>query len=250
MSPRLQREDFVSRSASELFLFFTFPDPRGCQGEWLLQSVLSSGVPGSLASLSLRKGRWKGGKWCVGACGAFLRRERVDPLGWGAAVAVLRGGTRMRKLPRREKEVRPHMHHSTHTESALRSCAHICATHARRARGLLGSESKEARAKRGKRRGTERSAVQHSARDTRTTATHTVHTHAHVSRTQSCRFVLEVRTSSLGSKCRLPSLCGAAVPTASCGACPAPGFSSRTGRGRSVLDGPRFEAEGRRLSGR
>ena len=45
------------------------------------------------------------------------------------AVAALRQGTRMRIIPTREKGVCHHMHHSTHTESALHSSAITRATH-------------------------------------------------------------------------------------------------------------------------
>ena len=86
---------------------------------------------------------------CVGVCLWGLPAVGAcRPLGLGSGLR--RAPPRYsdaQNLPTREKEACQHVHHSTHTESALHSCALTCAhshTHRDRTRSLLGSQSKEA----------------------------------------------------------------------------------------------------------
>ena len=97
----------------------------------LTQTALSSGARGSLVALPPRGkvgGSDASGAWVL--VGPFLRWVRVDPSGWGLAVAALRQRTQTRNVSTHEKGACHHMHHSMHTESALHSRA---PTHARRA---------------------------------------------------------------------------------------------------------------------
>ena len=91
--------------------------------------------PGILGSSPLGKVGGRGATetvWCAGVCGALLRWVRVDPEGWGVAVAAVRQGTRMRIIPTRGKGVCHHTHRSTQTVSVLHSRAltHASTRHA------------------------------------------------------------------------------------------------------------------------
>ena len=129
------RQQFSTwRVASEFLLLFAAPDPRGCQGEGLTWPALSSGARGSLVSLTPWKGRWEGrwkrGKWCVGACGAVVRWVR-DPQGW--ASAVLCRGTQTRMMPTREKRhPSPHAPQLKHRERSTPLRTHLRRTHTHR----------------------------------------------------------------------------------------------------------------------
>ena len=93
-----------------------------------------------------------------------LRRERVDPLGWGAASAVLHRETQTCHLPHaRERSTST----TAHTPRARRAPhTHLRRAHAAhsRTRSLLGSQTKEACGKRTTRRGATQRTAEHSAR--------------------------------------------------------------------------------------
>ena len=111
-------------------------EARGSHRQW---------SPGTLSKPPPSEGQWERGRWCAGARGAFLRWERVDPEGWGVAMAALRRGARTRKSPRATKgSVSPHAPR-THRDRAAPVRARWRHAHAprNRTRGLLGSQIKE-----------------------------------------------------------------------------------------------------------
>ena len=78
---------------------------------------------------------------CVGVCLWGLPAVGAcRPLGLGSGLR--RAPPRYsdaQNLPTREKEACQHVHHSTHTESALHSCALTCATHTHTATARVAS---------------------------------------------------------------------------------------------------------------
>ena len=106
-------------------------------------------IPGILSRPPPRRVGGRGASetvWCAGVCGALLRWVRVDPKGWGVAVAALRQGTRMRIIPTREKRsVSLHAPQHAHRERVALERNHARHAHVlrNRTRSLLGSQSKE-----------------------------------------------------------------------------------------------------------
>ena len=191
---------------------------------------------------------------CVGpSCGGCVSTLRVgvwpsprSAKGLGCAQsprakkgAVCTTAYRLRARHFAKKGVCHHMHHSTHTESALHSSAITRATHTcYRTRSLLGSQSKEVFAMRHARRGATRSAAQRStARASSTCATETQCTHMHMCRAQSCRLV-----SPPPSTDHLPFCGGFGAQSPSCTAhvqCSGAWPSPRSAKGLGCASSPR-----------
>ena len=131
---------------------------------------------------------------CVGARGTLLRWVRVDPQGWSVAVAALRRGTPTRNVSHtREKGLCHHMHHSTYTESALRSCVLTRATHTRHATARVASLANNPRrhvqsvASAAQRRAAQRAHATHARQaPSARTSTRVVHSRAVLSRVPRC----------------------------------------------------------------